>query len=95
MPTLVVLQFNSSEEAEALQNYTKGLVGTVIGEYYLPSERVYCRCDTKTRVRGDNWRRHPRLGLWVCKVCKRPSRAWRQGLQARLTEALGYNQRGR
>jgi hypothetical protein len=95
MPYLVVLQFRNHEDLDMFYNVHNddATEGFVMGEYYLPSTNTYCRCNPKTRVRGDNWKRHAKYGLFVCKVCGKPSKAWRMGFLARLGEALGKNQR--
>lgn len=91
MARLVILQFDDMEDLAMFYNFHEdiGHQGVQIGEYYLPGERIYCRC--KGKRNASDWRRHRKFGLWICRQCGRPSQHWLQGLQVRLTEALGTN----
>lgn len=88
---LVVLRFDDVQFYETWRKYHSdgGREGHIFSTHYLPSPATYCRCGRKPDLK--NWRRHRRLGLWVCVTCGRPSKAWRAGLLTRLVEALGSN----
>lgn len=92
MGRIIVLKFDDNANAvEFLKRYDPldSVQGELFGEYYLPAENVYCRCDNRVHVK--TWVRHKKFWLFVCKYCGKPSRYHRRGLAARLREAIGRN----
>lgn len=85
MARLVVVEFQSNQEAEEFAQSHPG----VWGVYPLPT--AICNCPDNTRRTVTNWARGKNTRVWVCVKCRRASRFWVKGIPARLEVALGRN----
>lgn len=90
MARIVVLEFSTEEQSD---QFIENMAPTarLVGKYYMPPPNLHCRCPAVSRLHIDNWRRHKKFGLFVCRTCKKPSKYWRKGALSRLQEALGTN----
>lgn len=89
----VVLKFDDPDSANAFvaNNHVPHALGySIIAMFVLPTK--FCDCADKRRQNVKNWARGSRTGLWICRVCKRPSIFHMRGLLARLETTFGYNQ---
>ena len=83
---IVILQFDDRKEADAALD----LMGEqVMAVFVKPSK--FCECPDKRRQNASNWAKGKRTGLYICKVCKRPSIHHQQGMMDRLKYVFGKN----
>lgn len=96
----VILEFEDRDAANAFvqNNHVPHHLGFKIVAMFLKPKK-FCECPerktkgiTKTgRVHQDNWRKHPKYGLYVCRECGRPSQFHNRGILQRLQYAFGYS----
>ena len=88
----VVLSFDSRDSAEAFVSHTKALEydGAELVAMFMKPEQ-FCECPTKRRQNVANWAKGKRTGLYLCRVCKKPSVHHQQGILTRLQYVFGYN----
>ena len=77
--------------------------GSFVANEYMPEQlsykliamfirpKVFCRCPDKQRQHVNNWRKHPKFGVYICQECRKPSRFHEGGLIKRLQYTFGYN----
>ena len=88
----VVLSFESHFMAEAFVSQEEAMWhdgAQLVGVFTKPDQ--FCECPDKRRQTVQNWARGKRTGIWLCKVCKKPSKHHQGGILDRLKMALGYN----
>jgi hypothetical protein len=89
----VVLKFDDPDSANAFvaNNHMPHHLGfSIMAMFVLPVQ--FCDCPDKRRQNIKNWARGSRSGIWICRVCKKPSVYHMKGLLERLEGIFGYNQ---
>lgn len=90
----VILEFDDRKSAEAFVNFHQRHEkmtsrGKVMAMFMKPDK--FCDCPTKRRQNATNWAKGSRSGLYLCKVCKKPSVHHQQGIIERLKYVFGNN----
>ena len=87
---MVVIEFSDPDAAQAfVQNHhlPEQLGYQVEGMYFVPTSS--CGCGGKRD--NKDWGRAKTTGIPICRKCRKPSRFWTEGIEHRLTHALGRN----
>lgn len=88
----IILEFEDRDEASAfvqMSHLQEQLHFKPMAMFLKP--KICCQCPDKNRQQLNNWRKHPKYGLYICTKCKRPSKFHEGGLIKRLQYAFGYN----
>ena len=88
----VILEFEDRDVADAFvanKNIKEALGFKTIAMFLKPKQ--FCNCPDKGRQNNANWRKHSKYGLYVCKVCRKPSVHHQQGIITRLRYVFGFN----
>ena len=82
----VILEFEDKEVAEKFVGANQQ---AVLGMFMKPEK--FCQCPDKRRQNVTNWVKGARTGLYLCRVCKKPSEHHQKGIMTRLKYVFGKN----
>lgn len=88
----IILEFEDRDAANAfvMNENLSSQLGFIVRAMYL-KPKSYCTCPDKKRVHVDNWDKHKKYGLYICRMCKKPSRFHNRGILERLQYTFGYS----
>lgn len=88
----VLLEFEDRDEAAAFlaNKHMPEHLGFTIKAAFLKPKK-FCDCPGKSRQNVKNWLKHPKYGLYICQVCKKPSIHHETGILGRLQYVFGYS----
>jgi hypothetical protein len=90
---IVILEFDDADAAQVFvdnEDQLKLRGARPIAVFMRPNR--FCECPDKQRQHVANWAKGKRTGLYLCKVCKRPSVHHQRGILDRLQYVFGFNQ---
>ena len=88
----VLLQFDDKDAAEAFveNDHLPSQLGFKVEAMFLQPTK-FCTCPDKARHDVRNWVKNRKFGLYVCKVCRKPSSHHESGILSRLQYVFGFN----
>jgi len=88
----VVIEFDDRDAAQTFVDREEELKrqGATPLAMFIRPER-FCQCPSRKRQNAQNWARGSRSGIWLCKVCKKPSEFHNKGVLERLVYVFGHN----
>jgi hypothetical protein len=89
----IILEFEDVDAANAFaaNRYMPEQCGYSVMAMFMRPKK-FCDCPDKQRQNVKNWAKGKRTGLYICRVCKKPSKHHDQGILARLQYVFGFNQ---
>lgn len=88
----VILEIEDRDAADAfvkMEHIHEQLHIKPVAMYLKPTK--FCQCPDKGRQNVANWVKNKKYGLYICKVCRKPSSFHETGILKRLQYVFGFN----